>query len=254
MTFLSTIGDRLSRAFPVEPPGTDGVPGRWAAGTAMVLAPVLTTIGALLRIRFHFFYPEQLSAFRLHPALVTTSYSLFAAGNVLLWPAVLSLAARIGVRSPGWAVWGGTLAVLGLFARTFHAGVDHEAFQLARARGAETATAVVSDGYGAFHVFAALNLAIMAGWVVLALGAWRTGVLGVVPAVGLAATAALPLGVLKGTTMLSLVALAGLCLALVPLGFKLLREQPRPRRAVVLRWVPLVGVVVVVAALTGQAG
>lgn len=59
----------------------------------------------------------------------------------------------------------------GLFARTFHAGMDHMAFRLASAEGAAAATQVVSETYGAFQIFSALSLAIMAGWLVLALGA-----------------------------------------------------------------------------------
>lgn len=62
-----------------------------------------------------------------------------------------------------------------------------------------------------------MNLVILAGWVVLALGAWRTRVLGPVRAVARGLTSALPLGALKGTTPAALVALAGLCAALVPL-------------------------------------
>ncbi|MBM7171657.1 hypothetical protein JQK87_25285 [Streptomyces sp. G44] len=78
--------------------------------------------------------------------------------------------------------------------------------------------------------------------------------LGPVRATALGLTAALPLGVLKGTTPLSLVALAGLCAALVPLGLVLLREAPRPSRAAVLRWVPLTLVTLVLMVLLGQAG
>ncbi|QUX26713.1 hypothetical protein KGD83_15060 [Nocardiopsis akebiae] len=78
--------------------------------------------GALLRVRFDFFFPGQLAA-----------YALFAVGSLLLWPAVAVLAARVGARGPGWGLWGGLLAMSGLFARTFHAGADHMAFRLAAA-------------------------------------------------------------------------------------------------------------------------
>ncbi|GHC21103.1 hypothetical protein GCM10010348_52670 [Streptomyces anthocyanicus] len=78
--------------------------------------------------------------------------------------------------------------------------------------------------------------------------------LGPVRAAALALTAALPLGVLKGTTPLSLVALAGLCVALVPQGLALLSEAPRPGRAAVARWVPLTLAVLGLMTLLGQAG
>ncbi|MFK4102935.1 hypothetical protein ACI2L1_23180 [Streptomyces sp. NPDC019531] len=253
-TPVTTISARLHGALPVEQWEATGFPGRWVGGTAMVLGPPLMLAGVLLRARFHFFYPDQLAAYERHPTLMATAYGLFAAGGLLLWPAVAVMAARIGARSAGWGLWGGVLVMFGLFARAFHAGVDHLAFQLVRSQGVGPATEAVSAGYGAFHVFATLNLAILAGWVVLALGAWRTRVLGPVRAVALGLTAALPLGVLKGTTPLSLVALAGLCAALVPLGLALLREAPRPSRAAVLRWVPLTLVTLGLMVLLGQAG
>ncbi|MHC3814769.1 hypothetical protein [Streptomyces sp. DT9] len=253
-TAVATTGARLRAALPVERLEGTGFPGRWVSGTAMVLGPLLMLTGALLRARFHFFYPDQLAAYERHPTLMATAYSLFAAGSLLLWPAVAVVAARIGSRSAGWGLWGGVLVMLGLFARAFHAGVDHLAFQLVRSQGVGPATEAVSAGYGAFHVFATLNLAILAGWVVLALGSWRTRVLGPVRAAALGLTSALPLGVLKGTTPVSLVALTGLCAALVPLGVALLREAPRPGRAAVLRWVSLALVTLGLMVLLGQAG
>ncbi|MER6999691.1 hypothetical protein [Streptomyces sp. NPDC000410] len=243
-----------ARLLPVEWGGDTPFPGRWVGGVSLVAAPVLLGAGVLLRLPFHFFFPEQLAARVEHPGLIAVSYGAFAAGTVLLWPALAVLAARIGRRSPGPALWGGVLAVLGLFARTFHAGVDHLAFQLADRQGAQGATRFVGETYGAFHVFSALNLAIMGGWLLLAVGAWRARVLGPVRALALAATAALPLGVLKGTTPLSVVAVAGLCLALVPLGVTVLRDGPVPRRATVLRWTAAVTATLILMTLIGQAG
>jgi hypothetical protein len=49
----------------------------------------------------------------------------------------------------------------------------------------------------------------------------------------------LPLGVLKGTEVLSIVGTVGLCVALVPLGVQAIREQPRPTRRNVLTAVPV---------------
>ena len=127
-------------------------PGHYLGGVSLILGPILLLTGILLRLRFHFFFPNQLAAFRSHPTLITASYSCFLAGNILLWPAIMTLAQIIGVRKPHWALWGGTLVIFGLFARTFHAGVDHLAFQLVRVHGAEVATTTVASSYGAFHV------------------------------------------------------------------------------------------------------
>jgi hypothetical protein len=193
-----------------------------------VLAPLLMLTGVLLRIRFPFFFPQQLEAFARHPKLITVSYSCFLAGNILLWPAILTLARKIGVTRPRWAQWGASLSLFGLFGRTFHAGIDHLAFQLVRAEGPGPATTFVASSYGAFHVVSTLNGAILVGWIVLAVGAYRAGVLGLVRSITLGMMASLMLGVLKGTSPTSVLATAGLCIALVPLGITVLREPPAP--------------------------
>ncbi|WP_248925633.1 hypothetical protein [Paenibacillus hamazuiensis] len=67
--------------------------------------------------------------------------------------------------------------------------------------------------------------------------------------------AALPLGVLKGTTPLSLVATAGLCTALVPLGFRLLlKAGSLPRLHTALGWTFAVAAIGIIFFLFGQAG
>ncbi|MGI5170493.1 hypothetical protein ACQEU3_39710 [Spirillospora sp. CA-253888] len=190
----------------------------------------------LLRVRFHFFFPDQLAAYHQHPTLVTVSYSCFAAGTVALCPGVIALATRIGSTRPSVAAFGGTLALVGLFARTFHAGVDHLAFQLVDTQTRTAATTAVADSYQAFHIFQYAAFAIMLGWIVLATGAWRSGLLGPARCLALALTALLPLGVLKGTTPLSIIATAGLCTALTPLGLKILLDGPRPTRRSVVRF------------------
>jgi hypothetical protein len=87
------------------------------------------------------------------------------------------------------------------------------------------------SSYQSFHIFQYASFAIMLGWIVLAIGTWRSGVLGpVVRSLALALMALLPLGVLKGTTPLSIVGTAGLCIALVPLGLAILSNGPRPTR------------------------
>jgi hypothetical protein len=193
---------------------------------------VLLLTGALLRVRFHFFAPQQLQAFDAHPALVTAAYSVFSMGTMVMCFAVLALVHHIAAWNRSWAFWGGALAMIGLFNRTFSAGVDHLAFQMVTVLGVDQAFAVVSDTYRAFHVFRSTNPATMIGWPLLAIGAWRAGLLGGVRALALGLMVMLPFGTLKGTEIRS-IALLGLCIALVPLGVKMLREgPPLSRRAI----------------------
>jgi hypothetical protein len=237
------------------PRGTEQwFPGRWVGGTALILAPLLLLAGVLLKLQFPFFFPHQLSAYAQHSTLLTAAYSSFLAGNILMWPAVLTLTHLIMTRCPGLAIWGGSLTLLGLFARTFHAGIDHLAFQLVRLHGAPLATTTVASSYGAFHVVSSLNAAIFFGWIVLAIGAWRSGTLGLLRSIALGSMAALMMGVLKGTSPTSIVATTGLCIALVPLGGKVLWESPRPPLRHFAAWVAFLAVFSGVLFYTGQLG
>lgn len=229
-------------------------PGRWLGGTALILGPLLLLAGILVRIRFHFFFPEQLAAFEAHPRLIITAYSLFTAGSVVMAPAVAALARMIGASHPGWAAWGATLVILGLFTRTFHGGIDHLAFQLVRVQGLDSATRAVADSYSAWHVFRMPALAILTGWVVLAVGAYRSRVLSRPRAFALALMAALALGTLKGTEVpQSLIAVGGLCLALVPLGVAVLRTGPPPTRRSV-GWSVALGTALILLYFFGPEG
>lgn len=211
-------------------------PGRYVGGMSAILAPIIILIGVLLRIQFHFFFPEQLAAFNDHPTLMTTAYNCFVAGNILLWPAIITLSHEIGKNKRQLAVWGGTFVLFGLFARTFHSGIDHLSFQLVRIEGVENATKIVAESYGAYHIIATLNGAILAGWIILAVGAYRSNTLGIVCSVALGLMSALMLGVLKGSSWVSIMAVTGLCIALVPLGVKVLKEGPSTGSKTIIIW------------------
>ncbi|WP_233516752.1 hypothetical protein [Paenibacillus curdlanolyticus] len=182
------------------------------------------------------------------------SFSLFNAGILLMWPAILEVVRLVHRTRPGWAKWGGCFVIFGLFARTFHAGVDHLAFQLVRIQNVESATSAVADSYGAFHIFSILNLPILLGWIVLAIGVYRAKTLNLFRSIALGLMSALPLGVLKGTTIFSIIAVAGLCLALVPLGVKVLQDGPRPTSRNAVLVIVLSIILSAVFYFIGQAG
>ncbi|MBN9746249.1 hypothetical protein DMP23_35080 [Amycolatopsis sp. A1MSW2902] len=205
-------------------------PGPRLGGAALVLGPVLVLAGVLLRLPYPFFFPHQLAASVQHPAQMTAAATCFVAGQVVLLFAVSTVVRQIAMQKPRWAAWSGALVLVGLAERVFHAGFDQAATDLARHRGADYATAFVADAYGDLHLFSFLSFTIMFGWPLLAFAAYRAGVLGRVRAAALAAAMLMPLGVLKGTTPWSIVAAAGLCVALVPSGVQLLKQAERPDR------------------------
>ncbi|MFD0469997.1 hypothetical protein ACFQ0B_17925 [Nonomuraea thailandensis] len=111
---------------------------------------------------FYYFVPQQLTAYTRHPALIMAAYTCFAAGFVLLWPAVMTLAQRICATSPLWGLWGGCLVMVGLFTRTFQFGTDYLAFHLTDSFGLQTMLSGIDDYYQArlessWHPFKAMS-------------------------------------------------------------------------------------------------
>ncbi|MBA3927149.1 hypothetical protein [Listeria rustica] len=223
-------------------------------GNIVTSSTALLLTGMLLRVKFHFFFPDQLKAYVGHPELMTLAYSLFALGNVLLFPGVILLAKRICVDRPLWGIWGGMFVVLGLFARTFHAGADYLAFQVAHQKGVEEAMDFVANSYGTFHIFHSFSLFIMIGWPILAIGAYLSKELRWYQCIGLFVMISLPLGVLKGTTTAGLVAIVGLCIAFIPLGIKVLREGEKASLKKLILWTSVVVFLCIFSFIFGELG
>lgn len=209
-------------------------PGRWIGGLSLIIGPLLLLAGTLLRIQFHFFYDAQLAAYAKFPTLITAAYSCFVLGCLFLWPGIITLVRFIGMKHPALAIWGGMFTILGLIGRVFHGGIDHMAFQLVNVQSLELATKAVSDSYHAFHIVRYFNGMMMLGWVLLAIGAYRSGIFGIIRSAALASMFFLPLGTLKGTRFESPFLILGLCIALVPLGIKVLRDGPPPSRKAII--------------------
>lgn len=209
---------------PVEgPEDAYWFPGRWIGGLALIVSPLLLVAAELLRIKYHFHFPRQLEAFDAHPELMLSSYSLYTLGLLLLVPAFLALAHLIGRSKPGWALWGGGLAVVGAIGRVFHEGVNHLAFQLVDAQGITEATRVVGETYQAWYVLYPLTFTDNLGWTVLAIGAYRSRTLGWLPALALTAMLGHSSGVLKGSDLGLVLEATALCCALIPLGLSMVR-------------------------------
>jgi hypothetical protein len=221
-------------------------PGRWVSAISLIGGPVLLMAGILLRSQFHYFFPDQLAAYTRHPALITAAYACFACGIILLFPAVMTLAQRIAATSPLWGLWGGCLVIVGLFTRTFQFGTDHLAFHLTDSLGLQSMINGIDDYYVAWrdttwHPFRTLSGPAFFGWVVLAIGAYRSGALGLGRSIALGLMSALALGTLKGTEPQSIIAAGGLCVAFVPLGISLLRSGPLPSKRAMLWLIVLIG-------------
>ncbi|GAA3760743.1 hypothetical protein [Salinactinospora qingdaonensis] len=229
-------------------------PGRWVSGTALVLGPLLWLAGLLVRNHAQratvlgpeeraaleesiFAAPEQLAVYEQNPGLVTAGYALFALGALVLWPAFAALARMCVERSPRLAIAGGVLLVTCLFSRLYVTGVEQTAFQMVDVMGLERTVAQVLESYqeisyGPWRIAVTASALQYLGGPLLAVAAYRAGVLGTGRALLLVVWATVWSGVLKESDLLyaGLTALA-LCVALVPLGVRmLLGRLPEPRR------------------------
>ncbi|GAA3222347.1 hypothetical protein [Nonomuraea helvata] len=231
-------------------------PGRWIGGVTLVLGPVVMCAGYLLRYlsTITALTPQQqawaeaqpfaaygqLLAYTAQPALLTLAYAVFALGALLLFPAFVALAQRVG---GALAFWGAALLVAGLFARLYFAGADQTAFQLTEVLGLDQATnAVMKEyvdiSYGPWRVPVWASVGQYAGTLLLAVAAWRTGVIGTARAAMLLLAGGTWMGVLKGASLPDALVTALLCVALVPLGVRVLRDRPPAPagRSKVLSW------------------
>ncbi|TWP46498.1 hypothetical protein FKR81_35640 [Lentzea tibetensis] len=181
--------------------------------------------------------PEQLAAYAHNPGLVTAGYALFAAGVVLMFPAVVAFARMVAVRSPWLAGLGGTAFVAGLFARWYFSGVDLTAFRLVDTLGLSRATDIVMGNYvelsyGLWRVPVSASAGSIVGGVLLAIGAYRAGVLGLVRCALLVSYAWVFMGVLKESDLLTVLhGGVAACLVFVPIGVSMLRRDYVGERA-----------------------
>lgn len=218
-------------------------PGRWIGGAALILGPVIMCAGYLLRYLSTvtaltsqqqawadakpFAAFGQLLAYISEPALITLSYAVFTLGALLLFPAFVALAQQVG---GGLAFWGGTLLVAGLFSRLYYAGAEQTAFQLTEIIGLDQATYAITEeygdiSYGPWRVPVWASVGQYAGSLLLAVAAWRSGVFGTARAAMLLLAGGTWMGVLKGSSIPDVLVTGLLCVALVPLGVRTLRDQ-----------------------------
>ncbi|WP_214409661.1 hypothetical protein [Sphaerisporangium fuscum] len=164
-----------------------------------------------------------------NPALVTAAYACFAAAALLLFPAVVTLARVVAARSPRLAFWGGTLVVVSLFARLYFTGVEQTAFQLVEAQGLRRATEFVMStyvdiSYGPWRVPVTASACQYLGMLLLGIGAFRSGTFGSGRLLLFLLAGTLWVGVLKESPLSDVPCYVSLCLVLVPLGVRVLRD------------------------------
>lgn len=228
------------------------VPGRRIGGATMIIGSLVWFAGLLVRYlavhvadlsaeqraRFdaqNFAAPRELAVYAQEPALVTAGYALFAGGTILLFPAVLTFARIVAARCPQLAWWGGTIFITSLFARLYYSGVELTAFQLVDTLGLQQATQVVLGSYaelsyGLWMIPVTGALGAIVGIVLLVIGAFRAGTIGLGRGVLLLSFGWVFMGVLKQSDLVFGVLGGGVavCVVFIPLGIVVLRDRIPP--------------------------
>jgi hypothetical protein len=199
--------------------------GQRFTGLCMVAAPLLLAAGATLLIGiYEGSASDQLGAMADNEARATAAVNLAIAGVVLAAFAVAGLAASVAAHRPGLGRAGGALTIIGLFGPAFFLGINHLEIQLADLTDRAGAAAAFESAETTPNIINLAGPALVVGFILLAVGTAKTGVL---PrprswALGLAALA--PVGLISGIVVISVVAWLALAIALVPLGLRYLLQ------------------------------
>lgn len=207
-------------------------PQRVAAGLALIAAPLLLIVGAVLHPTEADDTAGQMNIVRDNLSRWYTAHLLLLIGFGLLLPALLALSAALRGRAPGWYTLGITLAGAGIFLQFGGIIMDGMGLWLlghASDHGAAADLAELSESGPLAVPFRWLALTFAAGLIVLGVALLRGRQLAIWKAVlivvaGLASAVQLVADI---TPALGLTFLA-LAIALVPSGFQALMSGSKP--------------------------
>lgn len=206
-----------------------GFPGPAISGISLIAAPILGAIGSALAIGvYHFKGADMIAGLARHHARATAGINLAVTATVLMVFAVAAIAASIAARRRSLGRAAGGLTIVGLAGPVYFEGMYWGASFLTAPRF-QAAGAHLIDGTNQIPN-TIVNLsgpALIIGFILLAVGTVKAGVLPRSRAVCLGAAALLPVGFISGYIVVSAVGFAVASVALVPLGLRTLRLRAR---------------------------
>jgi len=219
----ATVTD-LPAADTVRQPPTEFFAGDRFTGLCMIAAPLLLATGAALLVGiYEGSADDRLEAFAANQARASVAVNAAIAGVVLAVFAVAGVAVMVARHRPGLGRAGGTLTIIGLFGPAFFLGINHVGIQLADLADRPGAARVFENAETTPNIVNLAGPALLVGFVLLAVGTAKTGVLPRPRSWALGAAALIPIGLISGFVIISVIACLALAAALVPLGFRLLR-------------------------------
>lgn len=206
-----------------------GFPGRLVGGVCLVAAPILALVGTGLAVDL---YSEAggpfASAMANHPMRGMAGVNLSVASIMLALFVVVVLARAITGTHPRLGRTGGVLTMLGLMGPMFFEGIFWGASRIIVQSPSHIAVAATLINRANVVPASVDNISgpcLFAGFILLGLGAAKSGLLSRWRAAALALTCLLPFGFISGYMVISLVAFLGLAVAVVPLGVRVLRGR-----------------------------
>jgi hypothetical protein len=199
-------------------------PGPAITGIAMIAGPAMGIVGAATYIGIYGASGvELLSGFGVAAGRAGIAVNAATLAMLLLMPAIVGLATLISMRQPRLGRVGGLLSLVGLGGPLFFQGVYTLTLQLAQASVTAGAPDAIDATQASLHVINLAGVALVAGFIVLAIGAARSSVLPRARAILLGLSALLPAGFIGGIIEISAGAFIAMFVALAPLGIRLLR-------------------------------
>lgn len=204
----------------------DGFPGRLVSGTCLLAAPLLALLGTGCGISsYHARGADFVGGMAAHPTLVNLGLQSALAAMVLFLIAVVGLSSLTTPAHPRLGRAAGVVTIIGLTGPIAFESLYWGAWHLTDTAGHRAAAAVMLDSSQVIprSIMNVSGPALVIGFLLLAVAAFRAGVLDRARAVCLGATCLLPFGFISGYLAISLVGALGAAIALVPLGIRLLR-------------------------------
>lgn len=208
---------------------SEGFPGPLITGVCLIAAPILGVIGSALAIGVYSYKgADMIREMADHHARGTAGMNFAVAGVALMVFAVTALARAICTRRATLGRAAGTLTILGLAGPLFFEGMYWGASYLtAPSRQAAGAHMINATEVIPSTIVNVSGPALILGFILLAVGAAKSGLLSRSRSVALGLTALLPVGFISGFIVLSAIGFALAAIALVPLGLSALRSSGR---------------------------
>jgi len=220
------VTGRDGRAAAARRAGVRGFPGAWVSGVCLIVTPVLAVVGSALAIgAYSESGPKLAAGLADHHTRMVLALNLNLAGVMLAFFAVAFLAQAIAASHPRLGRAGGVLAMLGLLGPAFFLGIFWGAAHIVDTPAHERVAALLIAGSNKVTttIDNISGVCLLAGFIVLGIGAAKSGLLARGRAAALAATGLIPFGFISGYMMIACLAFCGLAVAGVPMGVQVLR-------------------------------